>query len=144
MKEYLELMPLLKEGYTKAVSDVYTNYRLTAAEFDVLMFLANNPEYTRAVDIVERRGIVKSQVSLSINSLVAKGYLQRVQDDKDHRSVHVYVCERAKDIIQEGREAQAFFTDQLLRDLGCEEQERMRRDIKRLVENLKVFLGGNM
>ncbi|MBE6114784.1 MAG: MarR family transcriptional regulator [Erysipelotrichaceae bacterium] len=143
MKEYLELMPLLKEVYSHIVSKIYTKYHLTAAEFDVVMFLANNPEYTRAADIVERRGIVKSQVSVSVNSLVDRGIIQKVIDEKDHRSIHLYLCNSANDIVYEGRQAQAFFVETLLQGFTSVEQERMRKNIMRFTENLKGFLGGN-
>ena len=62
---------------------------LTRNELDVLLFLANNPEFDRAVDIVNNRGLSKSHVSLSISNLERRGVLERIDDPDDRRTVHL-------------------------------------------------------
>ena len=48
------------------------------------MFLANNPEYTTARDIVEVRKIKANLVSINVDKLVGEGYLRREADtDED-------------------------------------------------------------
>ena len=44
-------------------------YALTFMKFNMLLFLANNPAYTTAAQIVERRRLTKSHAFLSVRSL---------------------------------------------------------------------------
>ena len=51
---------------------------LTMREVQVLLFLANNPGCDTARDLVELRGLAKSQVSQAVELLVSRGLLRRV------------------------------------------------------------------
>ena len=74
--------------FISAAEDEYSVYRkrimakfsLSAAETDIIMFLANNHGYDTAADISKVRRILKSQVSVSVKSLSEKGKLIFVGD----------------------------------------------------------------
>ena len=53
----------LKTLYARCIEEVCTAYKLTRMELDILLFLANNPCYDTATDIIEIRYLAKSQVS---------------------------------------------------------------------------------
>lgn len=142
MKDLLKFMSLLKDGYLKAVSPVCMKYQLTSAEFDVLMFLANNPEYDTATDIVERRYLAKSQVSISIQSLEEKKYLIREYRNHNRRTIHLQICDSAQAVIQEGKEAQKNFYEFLLKDFSQSERENMKKKFALLAENMERYVGG--
>ena len=55
-------------------------YHLSAAEVDILLFLANNSQFDLATDIVRVRKMQKSHVSLAVNGLCEKGYLRKEGD----------------------------------------------------------------
>lgn len=61
-KTFSALYAALTEGVRK-------KYALTRADFDVLMFLYNNPQYDTAAQVVKYRRLVKSQVSVSVAEL---------------------------------------------------------------------------
>ncbi len=143
MKDYLNFMSLTKEAYLKSVSPVCEKYQLTLAEFDVLMFLANNPEYDTATDIVEKRYIVKSQVSTSIKSLEQKGYLIRNYKNNNRRTLHLTICDLANPLIQDGHIAQAQFVDALMHGFSKEQKEHMKTNISILVNNLEKYVRGD-
>ena len=44
--------------------------------FDILLFLANNPEYKTASDIVGYRGIKANLISVNVDKLVHDRYLK--------------------------------------------------------------------
>ena len=46
--------------YDELLEPVYEKHSLTKSELDILLFLANNPEYDRAADIIEVRKVAKS------------------------------------------------------------------------------------
>ena len=65
----------VENEYNKYRKQITEKYRLSAAEADILMFLANNPQYDTAADVSKIRRILKSQVSVSVKSLCEKGLL---------------------------------------------------------------------
>ena len=48
--------------YEKLTKSVCDQYELTQMEYDILMFLYNNPQYRTAADIVKVRKSTKSHV----------------------------------------------------------------------------------
>lgn len=76
-------------NFISAAEDEYSVYRkrimakfsLSAAETDIIMFLANNHGYDTAADISKVRRILKSQVSVSVKSLCEKGLLTGTYKD---------------------------------------------------------------
>jgi len=92
--------------YTATVSPVCEKYGLTYMEFTVLMFLANNPQFDTASDIVRYRHLTKSHVSMSVRSLQDKGLLKGEYHKPNRRTIHLTVLEDADPIVTDGRSAQ--------------------------------------
>lgn len=67
----------LRRLYGLLFAPLLEEYGLTQLEADILMFLANNPQWDTARDIVEFRYLAKSHVSAGIERLAARGYLER-------------------------------------------------------------------
>ena len=57
----------VERKYNQYRKKVMVRYDLSAAEVDVLLFLANNSQFDLAVDIVRVRKMQKSHVSLAVN-----------------------------------------------------------------------------
>ena len=56
---------------------VCDRYELTQMEYDILMFLHNNPQNNTAAEIVKIRKSTKSHVSTSLKTLENKGLVER-------------------------------------------------------------------
>ena len=65
-------------------SSVCEKYQLRQMEYDILMFLYNNPQHSTAADIVRYRKSTKSHVSMSLKVLEEKGLIER-RIDKDNK-----------------------------------------------------------
>ena len=63
---FWEDQKIVTSFYSQCVKPVCEKYGLTRMEFDILMFLSNNPEYNTASDIVRIRLLTKSHVSISL------------------------------------------------------------------------------
>ena len=61
----------LRKLYCGLFTSMLESWGLTQLEADILLFLANNPEYDTARDIVEVRHLAKSHVSAGIEALAA-------------------------------------------------------------------------
>ena len=90
----------------KYVSMICQRYNMTRAELDILLFLANNPCYDTAAEIVEIRYLAKSQVSSSVKTLEQRGMLFREYAHGNRKTAHLKLCEKAMPIVREGQLAQ--------------------------------------
>jgi DNA-binding MarR family transcriptional regulator len=100
-------------GIFEAVSDFYRNLRLThyrnlfgqlrekagslsatEAFSAEVIYLLKNPTIGEFADFI---GISQPNASYKVASLVAKGYLERVSNDEDHREAHLYVTKKFLD-----------------------------------------------
>ena len=88
VKNYFAHCVDVEELYENMVSPVCEKYELTYMEFTVLMFLANNPQYDTATQIVRYRHLAKSHVSVSIRSLQERGLILAVIISK----IRLVVC----------------------------------------------------
>ena len=96
-------------------------------EVDVLLFLANNSQFDLAVDIVRVRKMQKSHVSLAVNKLCEKGYIQKETDAADRKKVHLKLEESASEIIRFGQDCQRAFGESLFSGISREDREEFLR-----------------
>ena len=85
--------------YEKVTGSVCEKYQLTHMEYDILMFLHNNPQHNTAAEIVKVRKSTKSHVSSSLKNLESRGLIERIQsaDNKkpdDPKDLCIYVDHR--------------------------------------------------
>lgn len=140
VKEFSDFPPLLAEAYRNATRPVCQRFGLTASELDIVLFLANQPQYDRATDIVEKRFIAKSQVSASVASLQKRGYLVCESSRSDRRTVHLKLTDAARDAVSSGRQAQERFFAALLRGFSESDREKMLENFRKITHNLQNFL----
>ena len=134
---YFDTMARAQKGYARLLEPICKKWDLTRNELDVILFLANNPDYDRAVDIVNHRGLSKSHVSLSINNLERRGLLRRIADPADRRMVHLRLTEEAEPIMEVGCRVQKQFMDYLHQGVTQEQLELMRLFAQRVYENIR-------
>ncbi len=127
----------LYEKKTRAICD---RYQLTQMEYDILMFLHNNPNYTTATDIASIRRLTKSHVSSALKMLEDKGYIRRYYELNNRKTVHIEVLELAKGIIQEGYNVQKDFFDTIFFGFSEEERNQYRTLLDRIYENVEKGL----
>lgn len=130
----------VEEVYKNMISPVYEKYRLTYMEFTVLMFLANNPQYDTATQIVRYRHLAKSHVSISIRSLQERGLILGEHKGGNHRTIHLSVADKAKDIIADGRAAQSKFCEIIFAGFSKEEVEMLQQFTEQVNRNIKEYM----
>ena len=100
-------------GIAEAVSELYKNLRLshyrnlfgqlrekagslsaTEAFSAEVIYLLDRPTIGEFADFI---GISQPNASYKVNSLVTKGYLERVNSDDDHREAHLHVTKKFLD-----------------------------------------------
>lgn len=73
--KFVDFMADSRDFYTGLIDPVCKKYGLTQMEFNILLFLANNPECDTAAQIIRKRAFTKSHVSMSVRSLEERGLL---------------------------------------------------------------------
>ena len=64
-------------AYSTVCKPLCQELGLPQTAFDILLFLANNPAYKTASDIVDVRRIKANLVSVNVDKLVQEGFLER-------------------------------------------------------------------
>ena len=109
------------------------------------MFLANNPKYTTARDIIEVRKIKANLVSVNVDQLVADGYIIRKETVGDRRKTQLICTPAAEKIIGEGRALQKNFLENLFDNMDTATKEAFLTDMKQIENNLdKIREKSNM
>lgn len=122
MHPLLTLMRKVSKRYDNACARAGNLFDLTISEVHVLLFLANNKNMNTAMDIVHHRGISKSLVSKSIESLVSKGYLETQQDKADRRYARLFLLPEAGSAVEALQVTQSTYIDALFGVLTHDER----------------------
>ena len=139
MYNLLENVFISKELYQTMIEPLCDKYDMTQAEMVVLLFLANNPQKDTATDIVEKRRMTKSSVSMAARALQERGLIIGQHVDGNHRSVHLRVCDSALKIIEDGRKAQSKFFKILTGNFTEAERTAFNYYIKRVTNNIRNY-----
>lgn len=110
--------------------------------FDILMFLANNPEFDTARDIVETRYIKANLVSVNVESLVSEGFLRREKSPGDRRKIRLVCTEKAWPVVERGRQLQNQFKEALFKNVDEQMKDGFFQVLGIMEENLKEMKEG--
>ena len=130
-------------AYGRACKPLCQQLHLPQTAFDILMFLANNPGYQTARDIVEVRHIKANLVSVNVDKLVQEGYLERYAVASDRRKTKLLCTGKADPIIRRGRAVQNAFFKRLLDHVEPADQEVFFRTMELIGKNLDDILKEN-
>ena len=126
----------MTQAYHVRLAPLCKETELPPLALDILLFLANNPEYSTAKDICRMRGHKSGIVSVHVERLVHDGLLERQEMPGDRRQTKLVCTERAQDLIERGREIQWQFGRRLLAGISEEDQAVMRRCFDMIDANL--------
>ncbi|MDO4467751.1 MAG: MarR family transcriptional regulator [Bacillota bacterium] len=138
LKTFWDFISEFDESYHFHRKRIMNRFELSAIEVDVLLFVANNPELDTSSDFSRLRKIAKSHVSLAVNSLSEKGYLEKKEDEKNRKKIHLVPTKKADDIVAFGRKEQKEFAQAIQQGILEDEKEIMRNTMKRISQNLQT------
>lgn len=140
MRANVELTQKFALAYGAACRPLCRELGLTRTAFDILLFLANNPAYKTARDIVEVRHIKANLVSVNVDRLVREGYLTRQPVAGDRRKTELVCTPQAQDVISRGRQLQKTFFDRLLAGMSGELRASLQAALETIDKNLDAIL----
>ena len=128
--------------YELLFGKVCDKYELTQMEYDILMFLHNNPQNNTAAEIVKIRKSTKSHVSTSLKNLENKKLIERKQSEENKKHVEIFLLDKAELIVEEGINAQKKFAQNVLSGLTEEEKDMCIRVFDKICNNAEEHLRG--
>lgn len=143
MNSGIEFAQKINLAYNFVCKPLLHKFNLPQTAFDILMFLANNPEYTTARDIVEIRKIKANLVSVNIDRLVCDGYIIRKEIKGDRRKTQLICTSAAEKIIKEGQALQKDFLKQLFDNMDTATKKAFFIGMKQIEDNLDKILEDN-
>lgn len=129
--------------YEMLTRKVCEKYQLTQMEYDILIFLHNNPQHNTAAEIVKIRKSTKSHVSSSLKSLESRGLVERSQSAGNRKHIEIVLLEKAVPIIEDGITVQKEFAKTLLQGLTEEEKRICIEVFNKVCENADEYLKTN-
>ena len=126
--------------YEMLARKVCEEYSLTQMEYDILMFLHNNPLHNTAAEIVRIRKSTKSHVSTSLKELEGKGLIERIPGADNKKHIEIVLLEKAEPIIENGIKAQREFAKQVLSGLSEEEMRTCKAVFNKICRNADAYL----
>lgn len=139
----VELTKKFMAAYKAAQKKVCKAWNVPEVSMDILLFLANNPEYTTARDIVEVRSIKANLVSQHVDRMVREGYLCRKEVQGDRRKRDLSLTEKAMPIIEAGRRMQTDFFETLFHGISEGEKRAFFETMDIMSRNMDKILKGN-
>ena len=142
MKAIMRIARNILQSYSAKCKPLCQELGMPQTAFDILLFLANNPEFDTARDIVETRFIKANLVSVNVECLVREGYLRREKSPGDRRKIRLVCTEKAGPVVERGRQLQNCFTQELFRNVDGQLKDDFFRVLGMMEENLKEMQKG--
>lgn len=142
MNQSLEFGRKIGLAYDALLKPVCREWNLSRTALDILLFLANNPEYTTARDVVEIRCIKANLVSVNVERLVQDGYLERHPVAGDRRKTQLVCTDRAQAVIARGQAMQWQFLELLFADIDPEQRRAFEQVMVGVSHNLDCMMKG--
>ena len=131
---------VIKKAYDSLWDGISSAFDLTRAEIDVMAFLAHNPDFDTATAIVDYRMIAKSHVSKAVDSLMARGFVTRTQDEHDRRCIHLALTEQAAEAVGAILSRQEEFARALEEGFTQEEMAQFYAIAERIAKNAEKMM----
>jgi len=138
--DLLTIQVSMRALYAMCMEPVCQKYGMTRTELDILLFLANNPQYDTAAEIVNIRLLAKSHVSTSLKALEKNGYITKHAVKNDKRLIRLKLTAQSDEVVREGRQRQSDVVNIIFAGLGPEDRERLRFYIAAMEKNIKEHM----
>ena len=139
MNPNIEFSIKTAQAYNAVCKPLCQELGLSQTALDILLFLANNPDYKTARDIVEVRHIKANLVSMNVDKLVQEGYLRR---EKSGRGYSLFLDRRAEAILPSIRQLLDDWWGVILEGLSQEEREQLTAQLSKMAHRALALTEG--
>ena len=130
------------DAYSAAMQPLSREFAIPQTAAEILLFLANNPDYSTAGDIVNVRKIKANLVSVNVEKLAKDGYIERTNIEGDRRKIRLSLTEKAQPIVGRGKQLQQSFFNMLFENTTDEMKKNFTETVGIIDRNLDEMLKG--
>lgn len=135
-KNLLISLSKLSKMYRAEVKAEMSDSDFSPNEFDLITFLSNN-EIDTSKEIADSLGLSKSLIARSVDSLVAKGYLETKIDEGDRRYIHLVLTDEAEPIADRLRNRRKKFIASMTEGLSQEQFAQFEQTLEKMIANVE-------
>lgn len=140
---FLRFINTAQDAYAVHLAAAADACGLTKQEADVLIFLANNPQFHTARDVAEFRGISRAYVSKAVDGLGGKALLTVHADTGDRRYQTLVLTDTARPAVAALRAAQTAFFKKLTHGVSAADRAALERFITQCSINAQALRTGD-
>ena len=133
-KNLLISLSKLSKMYRAEVKAEMSDSDFSPNELDLITFLSNN-EMDTSKEIADSLGLSKSLIARSVDSLVAKGYLETRVDESDRRYIHLVLTDQAKPIAERLRNRRKQFIAAMTEGISQEQFTQFEWALEKMIAN---------
>lgn len=127
---------IFRKLYSKGLKQVADKYGLKNNEVAILSYLSNNDDKNTASNIVADLMFTKSHVSMSVESLLKKEYIEKVADENDKKVMHLLLLPKADKVIGDLKVARAELSAQMFKGFTDNEIKELRGLLNKVIYNI--------
>ena len=131
----------LKKLLAKKSEHIMQEYDLRPVELDILAFLRKEKEVDTAKGIIERKHLSKAHISKSIENLRNGGFIRLIEDENDHRILHIHLTEKSDEVISKMNRIYSECKEIMQKGIDSDELAVVKRVIVKMSENINRELG---
>ena len=131
----------LKKLLAKKSEHIMQESDLRPVELDILALLRKEKEVDTAKGIIERKHLSKAHISKSVENLRNGGFIQIIEDENDHRVLHIRLTEKSNDVIKEMNQIYSECKEIMQKGIDSDELAVVKRVIAKMNENINRELG---
>lgn len=134
--EWISFINYFRQLYQLQFKPLTKKYNINMIEVHILLFLKNNPNLNTAKDIVNYRGLAKSNVSNALDKLEQNGLIAMKADEENRRIQRITLLEKSRPIVEKLKQQQLIFFSLIQKNFTQEELAMMEKFHKRMYENI--------
>ena len=135
-KNLLISLSKLSKMYRAEVKTEMSDSDFSPNELDLITFLSNN-EMDTSKEIADSLGLSKSLIARSVDSLVAKGFLETRVDETDRRYIHLALTDQAKPIAERLRNRRKQFIASMTEGISQEQFAQFEWALEKMIANVE-------
>lgn len=131
----------LKKLVSRKVEPIMQDCDLRPVELDILVLLHQKKNIDTAKAIMQSRHLSKAHISKSVENLRSRGFIEIVEDEGDHRILHIVLTEQSREVIGKVVKVYEECRQIMERDISKEEIDVLKKVISKMNENINRELG---
>lgn len=136
----LTMLANMHSVYDDLLKPICQKYGLQKNALNILLFLANNPDYNTAKDITNFRCIKPSLISFHVEKLVECGYIERQEAKGDRRKQQLFCTKKASAIIAQGRQVQKHYAQTMLQNISKDDLSVFKQCLEQIGVNATNYM----